>query len=105
MKRGTHKFATEYLEGKQKPEVVSYLRKLSHGLKKVLNRFNVSVVFSAYKELTQLSRRMSCADSNEGCQKNRTKRFVECAKNVYTRFSGAMAKSTSVKLGVVLLRD
>lgn len=74
--------AAKPLVGFQRPEVVPYIHKVTHSLKKVASRFNVPLAFSVPQKLAQLSRRTTCAEEKGGCKKNHERRFVQCANNV-----------------------
>ena len=68
---------------KQRPQVVPYMHKVSHNLKKVANRFNVPMVFSAPQKLAQLCPRVNQASSNKkSCTVKHVNKFVDCVVGV-----------------------
>ena len=57
-----------------KPEVVPYIHRVSHNLKKVATRYGIPVVFSAPNKLAQLCPRIT-REELRGCQKQHKKTF------------------------------
>lgn len=70
------------LTNDQRPEVVPYLHKASHNLKKVATRYGVPVVFSAPSKLGQLCSRIATTGKKRACEKRHEKPFVDCAVGV-----------------------
>ncbi|CAN7941874.1 unnamed protein product, partial [Ixodes hexagonus] len=67
----------------QRPAVVPYIHHFSHGLKKIGNRVNVNVVFSAPCKLSSLCKKVnSSSDRTLGCTKKHHSRFVPCSEGV-----------------------
>lgn len=64
-----------------KPEVVPYVHRLSHNLKKVATRYGIPVVFSAPNKLAQLCPRIT-RDGPRGCQKQHTNPVRSCIEGV-----------------------
>lgn len=76
------KTADEGAPGK-KPEVVPYVHKVSHNLKKVANRHGVPLVFSAPNKLAQLCPRTTKVGcKKKGCSKKHASPFVKCVQGV-----------------------
>ncbi|CAN7938287.1 unnamed protein product, partial [Ixodes hexagonus] len=71
------------LRDKQKVAVIPYIHKTAHGLKKVANRSNVKVVFSAPNKLSRLCRMTDpFRKAPSGCAVKHRNPFVECAEEV-----------------------
>lgn len=64
-----------------KPEVVPYVHRVSHNLKKVATRYGIPVVFSAPNKLAQLCPRIT-REGPRGCQKQHAKHFRDCVEGV-----------------------
>lgn len=71
------------LRNKQKVAVIPYIHKTAHGFKKVANRSNVKVVFSAPNKLSRLCRVTDpFRKAPSGCAVKHRDPFVECAEGV-----------------------
>ena len=70
-------------EKRNKVAVVPYLHRVSHGLKKIGKRVDVTVVFSAPNKLSKLCRNVNHSNGGSlGCTKKHQNRFVECTEKV-----------------------
>ena len=71
-----------------RPVVLPYFHRFSHGIKKIANKFNINVVFSAPIKLGNLCKKVNAPDSHRSvcCTKNHRNRFVECAEEVVYSF-------------------
>lgn len=70
----------------RRPQVIPYLHKVSHNLKKIAGRYDVPVVFSAPCKMLQLCPRV--ADRGTGrnrCSVKHRNKYVECAMGVVYR--------------------
>ena len=66
-----------------RPEVVPYVHKMAHNLKKVANRYGVPLVFSAPKKLGQLCPRIANESRNErGCGTKHARPYIQCVTGV-----------------------
>lgn len=79
VKHGAERVGARGLTGR--PLVMPYVHTLSHGLKKVANRHEVPLVFSAPNKLQKLCPRI-CAQSKRGCSTRHANPFVECSVGV-----------------------
>ena len=71
---------------KTRPQVIPYLHKVSHNLKKVAERFDVPLVFSAPCKLAQLCPRIQEKKNDARlCTVNHANRFVDCNVGVVYR--------------------
>lgn len=68
--------------GSEKTDVVLYLHRVSHNMKKVAKRYGISIVFSAPCKLARLCSRIPGERKKEGCGKKHSNRYVECAVSV-----------------------
>ncbi|CAN7948473.1 unnamed protein product, partial [Ixodes hexagonus] len=70
-----------------RPVIVPYIHNLSHKLKKLANRVNVDVVFSAPNKLASLCKKVNGTSSRPvGCIKNHQTKFVSCNEGVIYSF-------------------
>ncbi|CAN7949255.1 unnamed protein product [Ixodes hexagonus] len=70
-----------------RPVVVPYMHTISHGLKKIAQRANVEVVFSAPQKLSSLCRKVSSSSvSSVSCSKKHKSKFVPCVEGVIYSF-------------------
>lgn len=70
-----------------RPVVVPYMHNLSHGLKKIANRVNVNVVFSAPHKLHSLCKKVNTSSiSTVSCAKKHRSNFVPCVEGVVYSF-------------------
>lgn len=68
---------------KGKVAVLPYIHTVSHNLKRIAKRADVSVVFSAPDKLSRLCRHVnSDTPSSEVCRKKHQRQFIPCATNV-----------------------
>ena len=65
-----------------RPEVVPYIHKVSHNLRKVAGRYGVPLVFSAPFKLARLCPRTSREPKRVGCGKNHAKPYAKCSTGV-----------------------
>ncbi|CAN7997046.1 unnamed protein product, partial [Ixodes hexagonus] len=66
----------------KRPEVIPYVHKLAHNLKKVANKYDVPVVFSAPKKLAGLCSRISDEKAKRPCDKKHATPYVDCSVGV-----------------------
>lgn len=71
-----------------RPIVVPYMHTFSHGLKKIANRANVNVVFSAPHKLYSLCKKVNSPSplSTVSCSKKHKSNFVACVEGVIYSF-------------------
>lgn len=74
-------------------EVVPYLHKVPHNLKKVAMRYGVPVVFSTPSKLSQLCPRIATDSRKKACGKRHDKPLVQCAVGVVYKIPLACGRS------------
>lgn len=81
--RGKTQPRADPMEGRQKVAVIPYMHQLSHNLRKMAQRSNVKVVFSAPNKLLKLCR-LSDPEAVRGrhCNTKHRKAYVECVEGV-----------------------
>ncbi|KAM7313425.1 uncharacterized protein ISCGN_003290 [Ixodes scapularis] len=66
----------------KRPEVIPYIHKVAHNLKKVATKYDVPVVFSAPKKLAGLCARISDEEAKAPCDKKHVTPYVDCTVGV-----------------------
>ncbi|CAN7998710.1 unnamed protein product, partial [Ixodes hexagonus] len=70
-----------------KPIIVPYIHNVSHGLKKIANRVQVEVIFSAPNKLRRLCKKVNTPPiTTVGCLKKHQNTFVPCTEKVVYSF-------------------
>lgn len=85
-RKATHKNDT-------RPEVIPYIHKVAHNLKKVANRHNVPIVFSAPRKLSKLCARISGEEKKTNCGIKHNRCYVDCAVGVVYELPLSCGKS------------
>lgn len=70
------------LEETKNIEVIPYFHKISHGLKRVSQKFGVNLVFSAPRKLSGLCARISGRERDSACKTKHRTEFTKCAVGV-----------------------
>lgn len=81
IKRGGRKERADVVRKTVRPEVVPYVHKVSHHMKKVATKHGIPVVFSAPRKLSALCPRISAAQKR-ACNKKHARPFVKCCTGV-----------------------
>ena len=86
IKKGDH-IQQKEKDRARKPIIVPYIHNFSHGLKKIANRVNMEVIFSAPNKLHSLCKRVNTPTrTTVRCTKKHKNNFVQCTENVVYSF-------------------
>lgn len=70
------------LEATRIIEVIPYFHKVSHGLKRMSQKFGVNLVFLAPRKLSGLCARISGSEREPACKTNHQTKFTKCVMGV-----------------------